>query len=371
MTGVQTCALPILGDNKFAIYTNNEYTLNVGYYAYENSARLLVEPKGALPTRAEDNKTEKKTTAQITMLDTNGGLSILIRLEDGRFIVIDGGYSENFGDFSRAIKQQASAYTDEPIIAAWIITHAHGDHVNLLFGQALAIKTSGITVESILLNQLSEAETARSYETTQAYQAGKVSGFYDFGQSEGITKSNAVIEEIAPAFGADLYKVHIGQSFNISNVRMDVLFTMEGDAPEVCNSYNGISNIIKMTFTDSETGDVTTFLSTGDATGRGMDVARRIFGDYMKCDILSVNHHGWSTKGGDSQMISAFKSVSPALLLWPVGYVDINTVSNLTYNRVLFENSSFKECHYAGNGDGSHVLVPLPYVEGNVSRIKY
>jgi len=126
-----------------------------------------------------------------------------------------------------------------------------------------------------------------------------------------------------------------------------------------------------MTFTDSATGKVTTFLSTGDATGFGMETVNNIFGEYMQCDILSINHHGYTTWGGNAQMIAAFKKVSPTLLLWPVGDNDYSSVAQRDHNKVLFTLDSYKESYNAGNRDtGSKIIVPLPYVVGNVQKIK-
>ena len=125
-----------------------------------------------------------------------------------------------------------------------------------------------------------------------------------------------------------------------------------------------------MTFTDSKTGKQTTYLCTGDATGFGMQTANNIFGDYMKCDIINVNHHGLGCTGGNTELAEAYKVVSPALVLWPLGNGGLGITGD-SFNRVLFESSSFKELYFSGNiGDGD-VLVPLPYVPGTVKRVFY
>ena len=344
-----------IGNNKFAIYTNDKYTLNVGYYDYEKSARLLVEPKGALPTLAEDNDSSKEakiTDSQMTMIavssgNENIGLSMLIRLEDGRFIVVDGAGSRNLDHFVRTIKKQAAEYTNKPIIAAWIITHGHSDHGQLLSDRYSNIKSSGITVESIILNEVSTSDPTS-------------------GGGYGYTKK--IIEGAAPTLGADLYKAHVGQTFHISNCKLEVMFSQEANAPNTCIEYNSTSIIIKMTFTDSETGKETTYLSTGDATGFGMQTACNIFGDYMKCDIMNVNHHGLGCSGGNTELAESYKLVAPALVLWPIGNGGVG-ISGKLYNQVIFGTSSFREVYFAGNIGGSDVVVPLPYVVGNVIRV--
>ena len=342
-------------DNKFAIYTNDNYTLNVGYYSQDKSARLLVEPKGALPTRAEDNKTEKVTDAQITMIavaPADGlGLSVLIRLEDGRFIVIDGNRSEDCAHLIKTIKNQSSGYAKgKPVIAAWIITHGHHDHAGLLANKYNDIKRSGITVESILINVASDAV---------AKTTGNGNGY-----------AYKVIKEAAPTFGADLYKPHVGQTFYISNCKIEILSTYEARFPELPETYNCFSTVMKMTFTDSKTGTVTTFLSTGDATGSAMKLAYNVAGDYIKSDILCVPHHGFGSPVADL-LKEVFIAAAPQLILWPALTSTLEMTGKITggvdsTHQVLFQTDSYKEVYWSGRRGGRDILVPLPYVVGNV-----
>ena len=81
--------------------------------------------------------------------NVSNGLSVLIRLTDGRFIVIDGGFNrtECADALIKAIKEQSKAYTNKPVIAGWIITHAHGDHSGMIGKQYGRFTSSGITVQ--------------------------------------------------------------------------------------------------------------------------------------------------------------------------------------------------------------------------------
>ena len=147
---------------------------------------------------------------------------------------------------------------------------------------------------------------------------------------------------------------------------MEVLYTIDSYAPKICNAFNTTSLIIKMTF-----GDSTTFLMTGDATGAGFQIAASMYGTYLKCDILQVAHHGYTTWGNDSGTISAYRYVAPSTLLWPQGSSAFPNYKNKAYNVVLFSpetsggtNKNFKECLVAGL-EGESVVVPIPYTAGN------
>lgn len=122
-----------------------------------------------------------------------------------------------------------------------------------------------------------------------------------------------------------------------------------------------------MTFTDSATGKETTFLSTGDATGFGMEVAQKIFEDELKSDIMTANHHGYFNFGAINELMAACEAVSPALILYPLGNGDYQGVLEYPHNQFVHELDSFKESFNAGNR-GEYTIVKFPYVPGTVIK---
>ncbi len=346
-----------MGDNLFATYKSQRYTINVGYYAYETAARILIEPLA--PDVPKESEYKKVTDSQLTMLGLqqsynngllNNGLSAIIRLEDGRFIVIDGGINNAItaSDLIKALKEQSREYTSKPTVAAWIITHAHSDHAGLLHGQYRTLSES-IKVESILANFVSDAEADRAMNTSSSV----------WGETEGAAMNGVI--QAASVFGATMYKIHVGQVFCFADAKLEILYTLESYAPQVANNYNTISNVIKMTF-----GGKTTFLNPGDATGNALDICADMYGDYLQSDILMVTHHGYTTQStGDAGVKRAYVFVNPSLVLWPHGTNNNAATVEKAWNSVLFTLTNYKEGYVAGTL-GERTIVKLPYVVGTV-----
>ena len=348
-------------DNHFATYTNETYTVTAGYYDYEESVRLIIEPLAPAVGLEEDNVYTPVTTSQITMLGmeyknndgsyTSNGLSVLIRLTDGRFIVVDGGFNraKHSSELMKQLKEQSAGYAKsmkDITIAAWIVTHPHGDHDGLLYGKYSDFM--GIKVERILANFLSETEL------TKANNSDSVGA--NWGDTEGFEYQKVLTA--AKALGATVHQVHVGQVFWFADLKMEVLYTIESFGPKVCNALNTTSIVLRMEF-----GGETVYMSTGDATGYGMEICTKMYGDYMQSDIIQVCHHGYTTWGNDSGMIKAYRTINAPTVLWPQGLNAYPNFKGASYNAVLFTVPNYKEVYVSG-AEGDSIVIPIPYTVG-------
>lgn len=352
-----------MAGNLFSTFESDIFTVNAGYYKHDGSVRILIEPLAPRTGVEGDNKYAAVTTSQITMLglehkDSEGkqitnGLSMLIRLTDGRFIVIDGGYNRSTEAklLIDAIKAQSAEYTDKPIIAAWIISHIHIDHFAMIGYNYPAFVSEGIRVERFLTNFISDSERNKSILSSEY---GK-----NWRKTEGAEYVKII--EAAKAFGATLYKVHPGQVFFFADCRAEILYTLESSAPDTCNALNGTSPIIKMTF-----GGKTSFLCTGDATGKAFGILNAMYGDYIRSDIIQVAHHGYTTYGQETETAKAYRTANASIVLWPMGLSVFDTWKIKSYNSPLFVTKNFRKCYVAG-AEGDSVTVALPYEAGKSS----
>lgn len=370
--GFSVTAEHTIKNNLFATLDGFDQTVNIGFYGEMREMRLTVEPR-ASSFGLVYNDYEKVTASQITMIgigkedsdpQNDAGLSLVIRTEDGRFVVVDGGYArDNYADLKniiKVIKEQSADYTDKPVIAAWIFTHTHEDHYSVISSRMsntpeTLLEDAGITVQSIHTNFLRDEKTGRN----------KVNGYNDV----------LDVQNFAKAMNAALIRVHAGQIYYFADLKIEVLYTVENhylqklstdvnaegsdSKNNVYIDFNSTSLISKMTF-----GNDTTFLCPGDSTGVTIDIANTLYGDYLHTDILQLCHHGYGTKGLDTSMARAYGVINSKLLLWPLGWQgytkSVPLIPETSFNKAAQNMPDLQETYLAGY-KGDIVIVPLPY----------
>jgi hypothetical protein len=356
-----------INDNTFVTLYNSDYTLNVGYYKPYKECRIIIEPfeeKTLVGLESENNR-PTVTTSQITMFgcefkDGSGtykgnGLSLLYRLSDGSFVIVDGGHDTNSSYWStnliNAIKEQAKDYASgkEIRIAAWFISHAHGDHMGMLKNVAAQFARL-FTVERVVANLMSVKEIKRSLASSHGS---------NFGGSEDNTTEN--VRKAARTLGAEMIQCHPGQRFYFGDTVFEILYTSEMFAPAIVNALNTSSILVRSITTDAS-GKSTSIMVMGDVTGPAMAICNKLYGSNLKCDVVQVAHHGYQTWGNDSAMMNSYKIMSPELVLWPMGNHAYSTHKEKAYNKVLWDGtvSTVKSVYVAGWNNTRHT-VPLPW----------
>ena len=345
-----------IASNRFATLYNKKNTLTVGYYDFSGEIRVVVEPfsRSTLIGTEEDNKFERicGQTANLVGLEyddgddfpATNGLSAFIRLTDGRFIVIDGGFNTELHarELIKALKSQMAerSSTPEPVIAAWILTHNHSDHTGLFTGRSYMFRDAGIKVERVILNFFDLAERIRSAKSNP--------GDFGFDESRECKNTYKAIELV----GAERVVAHTGQVFHFADLRIEVLCTIDNLGPEPINCLNGSSLVMKMIFTDPNTGRETSYMSTGDCSGHEFRALLNTYGNYLKSDIVQVAHHGMNMYGDEEATREAYLIMAPTIVFWPVGTSSFyDGMQNNFYNKVLIGskwNPNIKSIYHAG-----------------------
>ncbi|MBQ1194694.1 MAG: hypothetical protein IIX44_00445 [Clostridia bacterium] len=351
--------------NLFTTLYNKELTLNVGYYKPYDECRIIMEPfsEETLIGLAADNNRPTVTTSQITMLGceyqkgdgsfVGNGLSLLFRLSDGSFVIVDGGHSGSAdiwaNNLVKAIEEQAKDYaTGKDIrIAAWFVSHCHGDHNGMLNSKSSAFKK--FTVERVIANFMTDSERTKSIN---AYSN-------NWSSTEG--SGDDATRTAAANMGADFIVCHVGQRFFFGDTVFEILYTVESYGPQLVNALNTSTILVRAITTDAS-GKSSTTMVMGDVTGPAMAICNKMYGHDMRAQIVQVAHHGYTTWGNDSAMATAYKYMAPEIVLWPQGSNAFPNYKEKSYNKVLWDgtNKNFQQLYVAGWNNTQHI-VPLPY----------
>ena len=282
------------GKNLYATYTKGDVKLHVYYTDYEKAVRLItgdVKVTGL----AKDNVTgeAKVTEFSVTQMDltyassTSGGMGYVITLEDGRFVIVDGGTS-NATDATKLYKllQKLNKRSDGIKIAGWILTHEHSDHFGVFknfantYGAFVEIQNFYVSIpsESYRFNSLNP----NAFMTEQ---------FPDLAKKAG---------------GIPLTVLHTGQKFLIGNASFEILYTTEDLYPQPFDVFNDASVVFRVT---ANNGSV---LFLGDCADRTSEILCDMYGSYLRSDLVQVAHHGWN-----GATLEVYQLAAPKALMWP------------------------------------------------------
>ena len=304
---------PLNTQNIFRYYLNEETgsTLYVYYSPYEFAKEQGV--KDALPsiriiastTEHQDlpdesilnpNQTWTKITETMVTSLTHDysvgswGLAYIITLEDGSFIIFDGG-GQGSMDMAKKIWTTLNAryemiFGEKPQdkdgkrihIAAWVITHSHGDH----YGAPTSFWAT--------------------YSSNKTWEMDYLIGNYPSASAVNYVANSDIlrmadIADYCQSNGFEFLKVHAGQKYYFANLEIEVLTTYEDLAPARIKNQNDTSTVLRFTSqatTDGKTpvGAPNTSIWLGDANNQQSRHLCAMYGDYLKSDMVQVGHHG-------------------------------------------------------------------------------
>lgn len=290
-------------DSLFSIYTDGYNIVNLSYLEYtdpfaENNTttqyvNIAIEciENTTLPP-LEDNS-EKITSTQLTM--TNSEMSFIIRLEDGRFVVIDGGTNSGVPIIYEQLVAQ-NVRGGKPVVAAWFITHHHGDHVGG-FLKMLSTYKDKIVLETVVTNVPGKG-VLQTITDGVDYEYGWINTLYS-----GI-KQNSPDTTFTIA--------HAGQRFVFAGLAVDVLI-----APE--NFYQKDLSVgneeVCMYRLETDRGSM---VITGDAQQTNCKIATAIYAEELEADLVQYAHHG--ARGGD---VTFYATIGAKYGLWTNSYENI------------------------------------------------
>lgn len=209
------------------------------------------------------------------------GTSFIIALEDGRFIVIDGGFADEsealWNALNIAYKKaygKTLANGDKIHIAAWYLTHAHADHWGA-FSTMVSSYASKLKIDYVIANGIDRYSIS--------LEEGQQTVFLS-SENSNIAAMQEKVE------GLKFIKVHAGQKLYFANMELEVLMTFEDHLPVPTTNSNDTNTIIR--FNVRSGNSTTSMLFLGDSHRNASRYLVSMYGGYLKSDIVQLAHHG-------------------------------------------------------------------------------
>ena len=279
---------------------------------------------------------------------TGGGECIVFRLSDGRFVIIDSSIPYEYGDNIFALLKSQAPDPEHIVVANWLITHDHGDHVCGMVGMCRNAEKnrSVLTIESFSYNFPGFEQASVPWQGL-----GKGKGFHDM---------------VSAAFpNAKTYRLLPGNTFDFADMHIEVLASHES---YIYDKYPNNTNACNLFCRVTMCGQV--IILSGDTSDFDHSKLIELYGDYLQCDILKAPHHG----GLGSGTVEASKKYSPKFILYTCplgggeeGYGWLDLKDN-EYNQQLIDpskNTNYQE-HFIQRIN--IYCLPLPYSKGQYIR---
>ncbi len=325
--------------NHFATFAAEDGYAYLYYTECSKEIRLITGPIEALAL--EDYSTGAAETAQAyiaSIPQTNQGQGYIFRLPDGRFIIHDGGYA---GD-DRVYKALRNLVPKGEItIAAWFISHPHGDHYPAFIDFIKAHNyDKAITIERLIHN----------YAHYEMYNINGTAGEDKSGDS--VKELYAAIEQYMPDL--PVIKAHTGQIIDFGTATVEVLYTIEDLLPKQLPNVNDSSMVIRL---NMEGSSIMLLADTCYASG---PILHSMWGDYLKSDIMQMAHHSmWPS------VETIYHDIQAEVILHSTMYsiMKDNIQPTTNWAGVMEAALSYAKDMYVSDSHGE--VIMLPYVTQN------
>ncbi len=337
--------------NLFATLVDDSTTVNLSWFRNTETMQVISDEKGDLCPL--DDPCEEVCDTLITgfkgeTVFAAEGMGFIIRLADGSFCLIDGGMGDpdhvDSTNLMNILLAQKPANHEKPVIAAWIFTHLHGDHIGV-FNCFSLDHHDDVELQRLVFNFPSEELTA---ESDSPYMLDDT--IYRYTQFK--KNLNDFYSDVP------VLTVHSGNRFKVRNADFEVLYALEDLLPKTIlnGGMNECSLLLKMTLEGQ------TVLWTGDFAFNATDLVLKEYDAALKSDILQLAHHGMN---GTAEFYS---KVDPTYAFLPVWAGGIDMMLSKDQNRILVESPALRQIIATACGTWT-IKMPYDPLDGTFERI--
>ena len=304
--------------NIFCTFTKSTEVINVYYTPCDETIRLISEEGTNLPPREQDNICQKKVAPMVTQLKSSFltvdcGMCYVVRLCDGRFILIDTAYDE-YEEVDRllAVLEEQNTVYEKPVLAACFFTHAHSDHISV-FVKLMEKYADRVVFGDVIFNW----------------------------PVDGITSNvdhKKFDEYIEKTPGIKVITARCGQRFCYADAIIDMLFVCDDLYPEYIKNSNDTSLAFRMVINGRR------IMWLGDIQEQATEcICKRYGSSTLSCEFAQVAHHGYW--GGSNEL---YRRINPEVLLWPVPNFWYHEAVKWNTNEYFLESEKIKRVFISG-----------------------
>ena len=287
-------------------YAKDNLILNATYFVNEGRTSISYY-EGALSEHliSVDTTEDAGYETTLSMLEMfHYGNSFVIQLKNGHFIISDGGLGDELIYLIEYLEKLVGKDSDDnqivPVIEAWFITHAHGDHtgaLNSFWNAGKRELVNRVSVEGVYYSSPSDAEVLRitGCETVD----------------HGISKVVKTLLRTQAGEPTPLYRPQTGQRYYFNNeVTIDIMLAqeqLEMNSDETTDVGAMRANLNSSSTVSLVTINGQTCLLPGDLQEAGFDI---LFANYdatlfSTLDFFALNHHGFNTNNKIAEKVTA------------------------------------------------------------------
>ena len=334
--------------------------VHCNYFKAMREFRIVYGPKTHLGSATPITDYEKKVTPSISIVGmTDNVLCMVYQAPDGSFVIVDGGWGTDSVEtktmnkgtsYEKSITYTRDVETDmanlwalledlcpdgEKPQVTWMITHADPDHICL---------------PPVFMKEYKDRFDLNMvcYNFPDPETVGVVNGG---GAAKFKSYMDAFIGAVNKNFPNAAHMIfHTGEKLYLPGAEIEFLFTPEDYWPNSMPWMNHTSCAWRIT------SEGKTIMITGDCEIGLNNQMVTVFGNYLKSDMLQLNHHG-----SNGATLSFYKKIQPSVAFWASQQYNFDydrrfmgLVAGYEFNKYIRETA---KDHYT-NSETHTILLP-------------